>query len=95
MKYFELANNVDKTYTEANFKAFQKNCADLKNGIQSEELKNARERASAASVQGGMNLLMLTECHFNHNLGNAIGKPNSPHLGLHENGNARKSATSS
>ena len=51
----------------------------------------ARERAKAASMQGGMNLLMLTQCHFEHNLGNAIGTPNSSNLGLSEN--ARRQCT--
>ena len=91
MKYFELANNVDKAYTEANFKAFQKNCTDLKNGIQSEELKNARERANLASRQGGMDLKAITQCHYAHNLGNAIGKPSAPNLGL--DGNAERKCT--
>lgn len=84
MKYFELANSVDKAYTEANFKAFQQNVANIRNGIQSDELKNARERAILASKQGGLDLRQLTECHYSHNLGNAIGKPNSPSLGLHD-----------
>jgi hypothetical protein len=84
MKYFELANGVDKAYTEANFKAFQQNVANVRNGIQSDELKNARERANLASQQGGVDLRMLTQCHYYHNLGNAIGKPNSPSLGLYD-----------
>lgn len=92
MKYFERANNIDKTYTAENRKAYSENCSLIKtSGEAKQKMAAARERAKTASMQGGMNLLMLTQCHFEHNLGNAIGTPNSPNLGLNEN--ARRQCT--
>ncbi|MBQ8680339.1 MAG: hypothetical protein IJ530_11340 [Treponema sp.] len=84
LKYYETPNQIDKNYTESNFKAFRQNIANVRNGGQSDELKNARERANLAGHQGGLDLRMLTQCHYYHNLGNAIGKPNAPSLGLHD-----------
>lgn len=89
LKYYERANEADRKYTEANFKAFQSNIrlnAEGQNGA----LKNARNRANAASVQGGMNLGMVTQCHYLHTLSNSIGKPGSVRSGLQNPAAQRK-----
>ena len=88
-KYYEIANETDRRYTESNYKAFQSNARQNMLG-QSDARKNARSRALAASQQGGMNLSMVTQCHYLHNLSNAIGKPNDIHSGLQNPGAQRQ-----
>ncbi|MBQ9282276.1 MAG: hypothetical protein IJ207_08780 [Treponema sp.] len=83
LKYYELANEADRKYTESNFKAFRANCNNVKESPEAKmKMKTARERSLAASQQGGMNLSMITQCHYLHNLSNAVGKPNDIHFGL-------------
>lgn len=74
MKYFEIANEVDKTYTQQNLQAFQKN-AKLNAQGQNEALQAAKTRALTQSQQSGLNLASVTQCQYLHNLGNSIGKP--------------------
>ena len=74
MKYYEKANAIEKNYTEANFKAFQFNVNNNKTG-NTKAFENTKQKVIAASQQGGVNLTVLTNCHYFHNLTNSIGKP--------------------
>jgi len=76
LKYYELANGIDKNYTENNFKAFQANARQNAIG-ENPAFQNAKARAISQSQQGGMNLSPITNCHYLHNLQNSIGKANS------------------
>ena len=77
-RFYGLANEIDKNYTKENLKAFSENC--VANQIQkSEVFTKARERANDASRQNGMNLSVITNCHYLHNLSNSIGQPDKSH----------------
>lgn len=76
LKYYEFANSVDKVYAETNMKAWKSNWAQIQVSPEAKQkLVAARERTIAASNQGGTDLRLVTQCHFQHNLGSAIGKP--------------------
>lgn len=81
LAHFKVANEADRKYTESNLRAFQSN-ARLNAEGQNAALKNARDRANTASMQGGTDLRMVTQCHYLHTLSNAIGKSGDIHSGL-------------
>ncbi|MCR5252583.1 MAG: hypothetical protein K6C98_02585 [Treponema sp.] len=74
LKYFEMANNVDKSYTEANYKAFQSNIKLNKQG-DNKTFEDIKKKVIEASNQNGLNLTVITNCHYFHNLTNSIGMP--------------------
>jgi len=84
IKYFEKANEINKEYTEKNLTAFQLNIKQNKTG-NTKAFERIKKRVIEASKQDGMNLTVITNCHFYHNLTNAIGKPE-----LAEERNARQ-----
>lgn len=74
MKYFEQANAVDKKYTSENLKAFQINIEANRKGT-NENFRKMREKVIQESKHLGLDLTAITNCHYIHQLGNSIGKP--------------------
>jgi|GEM_PF-2847111 len=74
LKYYEKANTIDKKYTAENLKAFEQNIKQNTTEL-SNAFKSTKEKVVAASMQAGMNILAITDCHYLHNLSNSIGNP--------------------
>lgn len=74
MKYYKKANAIDKVYTTENYKAFQSNIELNKSGNKN-AFDSIRLKVRAASNQNGIDISVITNCHYRHNLANSIGKP--------------------
>ena len=79
LKYYERANAVDNKYTSENYKAFQSNVRQNQCGL-NQTFTNVKEKVLAASNQNGINISVITNCHYLHNLANSIGKPEQAYL---------------
>lgn len=86
MKYYEIASEADRKYTQENLKAFKSNCERNSKG-QNDDFKKARERTLAKSSQAGIDLSSAVQCHYLHNLANSIGQPrlSSAKTSAHQN----------
>lgn len=74
LKYYEQANAIDKVYTSENLKAFHSNIKLNQSGNKN-TFDGIRNKVRAASNQNGIDISVITNCHYLHNLANSIGRP--------------------